>query len=86
MKSRAKYLREITQKRVIETKQIEPLLKPYLDNAMMIFKEFTELALPKEECQDWLYDRYEEVRQLMKAALKKSSTTKNTKAKGDQLS
>ena len=70
LRSRAKHLREYTQSKVMETKKIDPLLKPYLDSSMMIFKEFNDLGIPKEDCIDWLYDRYSEVRKLVKALLK----------------
>jgi hypothetical protein len=40
---------------------------------MLIFKEFTDLGIPKEECMDWLYERYAEVRKLIKAVLKPSN-------------
>jgi len=66
----------------MEVKKIDPLLKPYLDSTMMIFKEFNDLGLPKEECIDWLYDRYSEVRKLVKALLSPanlSSTASKTK-------
>lgn len=69
MKSRAKHLREMTQNRVMVNAKIEPLLKPYLDSTMLIFKEFTELGIPENEYKDWLYDRYSEVRKLIKATL-----------------
>ena len=70
MKSRAKHLREMTQHRVMQTPKIDPLLKPYLDSTMLIFKEFTELGIAEADCLDWLYDRYSEVRKLVKTLLK----------------
>ena len=70
LKSRAKHLREMTQRKVIESQKIDPLLKPYLDSTMLIFKEFVDLGLPRDECEDWLYDRYAEVRKLVRAVLK----------------
>ncbi len=52
------------------TPKIDPLLKPYLDSTMLIFKEFSELEIAEEDCLDWLYDRYSEVRKIVKALLK----------------
>lgn len=83
LRSRAKHLREYTQSKVMETKKIDPLLKPYLDSAMLIFKEFNDLGVPKEECIDWLYDRYSEVRKLIKALLKPANQSAKTKVKSD---
>lgn len=37
---------------------------------MLIFKEFSELGIAEEDCLDWLYDRYSEVRKIVKALLK----------------
>ena len=50
MKSRAKHLREMTQHKVMLTPKIDPLLKPYLDSTMLIFKEFTELGIAEADC------------------------------------
>ena len=60
---------------MIELRKIEPLLKPYLDSTMLIFKEFTDLGLPPDDCHDWLYERYNEVRKLVKAALKPANVS-----------
>ena len=49
MKSRAKHLREMTQNRVMLSQKIDPVLKPYLDSTMLIFKEFTELGIPESD-------------------------------------
>ena len=83
LKSRAKHLRESTQKNVIELRKIEPLLKPYLDSTMLIFKEFTEIGVPADDCHDWLYERYSEVRKLIKAALKPANISSRGKSKKD---
>lgn len=48
LKSRAKHLRDMTQRKVIDSQKIDPLLKPYLDSTMLIFKEFIDLGLPRE--------------------------------------
>jgi hypothetical protein len=89
LKSRAKHLRDMTQRKVIESHRIDPLLKPYLDSTMLIFKEFIDLGLPLEECEDWLYDRYAEVRKLVKAVLKpanQSGKGRAAKTSNEELS
>ena len=90
LKSRAKHLREMTQRKVIECQKIDPLLKPYLDSTMLIFKEFIDLSLPREDCEDWLYDRYAEVRKLVKAVLKPANQSiksqKAVKSSAEELS
>jgi hypothetical protein len=86
LKSRAKHLREYTQSKIMETKKIDPLIKPYLDSTMLIFKEFNDLGIPKEDCVEWLYDRYSEVRKLIKAVLKPANQSAKTKtSKPDNL-
>lgn len=47
MKSRANHLRQMTQHKVMLSQKIDPVLKPYLDSTMLIFKEFTELNIPE---------------------------------------
>ena len=42
-------------------------MKPYLDQTLMILIEFKDLKI---EAEDWLYDRYSEIRKLSKAWLK----------------
>jgi hypothetical protein len=80
----------MTQRKVIESQKIDPLLKPYLDSTMLIFKEFIDLGMPREECEDWLYDRYAEVRKLVKAILKPANQSgkgqKPTKSSAEEIS
>jgi len=54
----------------MQERKIEPLLKPYLDSTMLIYTELGELGVPSSDYNDWLYDRYSEVRKLVKACLK----------------
>ena len=42
-------------------------MKPYLDQTLMILIELKDLKI---EAEDWLYDRYSEIRKLSKAWLK----------------
>lgn len=52
---------------------------------MLIFKEFTEIGVPADDCHDWLYERYSEVRKLIKAALKPANIASKGKSKGKDI-
>jgi hypothetical protein len=69
----------------MQERKIEPLLKPYLDSTMLIYKELSELGVPSADYNDWLYDRYSEVRKLVKACLKPANQLKS-KRKSDEQS
>ena len=65
--------------------KIEPLLKPYLDSTMLIYKEFFDIGIPESDCKDWLYDRYSEVRKIVKAALMPANQNAKTKGVRKQI-
>ena len=45
-----------------------PLLKVFMDDCVCIYREFQQLDIPGRE--QWLYDRYSEVRKMVKVQLK----------------
>jgi hypothetical protein len=45
-----------------------PLLKQLMDTCVLIYREFVELKLPGRD--EWLWERYAEVRKLVKVQLK----------------
>jgi len=45
-----------------------PLVKQFMDTCVLIYREFEELNLPNKD--QWLWERYGEIRKLVKVQLK----------------
>lgn len=67
----------------MEKRQVLPLLKPLLDTTTLIFREFEELQICHRE--DWLYERYSEIRKLVKLIFKRDGAVGSLETWFDEI-
>ena len=68
---RAKFLRHQVETGSITYRAVIPLLKPLFDQILLIHMELGRLRI---DCEEWLYDRYAEIRKLVKTACRHSDS------------